>query len=122
MIPENYEKIHQIARVCHEANRAYCVSIGDTSQVSWDEAPDWQKKSAINGVIFHLINPKSVPEDSHVNWLKEKLADGWKYGVIKDVEKKEHPCCVEYENLPKSQKLKDELYTSIIKAFLNQDM
>lgn len=27
--------VEDIARVCHEVNRAYCRSIGDDSQVSW---------------------------------------------------------------------------------------
>lgn len=30
--------IEQIARVCHEVNRAYCESMGDTSQVPWEDA------------------------------------------------------------------------------------
>ena len=44
----------QIASICHEANRAYCLSIGDESQPEWATAPDWQRVSAINGVRFHL--------------------------------------------------------------------
>lgn len=44
----------QIARIAHETNRAYCESIGDNSQPPWQDAPDWQKLSAINGVKFHL--------------------------------------------------------------------
>lgn len=44
-----------IAKVCHEANRAYCAGIGDHSQKSWEESPDWQRTSAINGVKFHAL-------------------------------------------------------------------
>ena len=39
-----------IAKVAHEINLAYCESIGDNSQPTWELAPDWQKSSAINGV------------------------------------------------------------------------
>ena len=46
--------VNEIARVCHEANRAYCINLGDTSQSSWDEAPEWQRISANTGVNFHL--------------------------------------------------------------------
>lgn len=38
--------IEKIAACCHEANRAYCRGLGDDSQVSWFDAPVWQKKSA----------------------------------------------------------------------------
>ena len=66
--------VQSIARVCHEANRAYCQSIGDNSQPDWDSAPDWQKQSAENGVRFHLENPNAAPSHSHDEWLKEKQA------------------------------------------------
>ena len=109
-------QVEQIAKVCHEANRAYCESIGDNSQPTWENAPDWQKKSAITGVQYHLDNPNSKPEDSHNSWLKEKEADGWKYGEVKNPETKEHPCYVPYEQLPIEQQKKDYLFLGIVRA------
>ena len=106
--------VEQIAQVCHEANRAYCRTIGDFSQPSWDDAPDWQKLSAINGVRYHLENPDVTPEDSHVNWMKEKLEAGWKYGPVKDPETKEHPCMKPYGQLPEEQRQKDALFMAIV--------
>ncbi len=105
-----------IAQVCHEANRAYCKTIGDFSQPSWDDAPDWQKTSAINGVNFHLDNPDASPSQSHDNWTAEKVAAGWKYGPVKNPETKEHPCCVPYDELPLEQRLKDRLFISVVHA------
>lgn len=105
-----------IAKACHEANKAYCQSIGDTSQVPWDSAPDWQKESAIKGVLFRLRNPDSTPEDLHNSWCEEKLANGWMYGEVKDAEKKTHPCLVGYTSLPKEQRFKDELFGAIVNA------
>lgn len=29
-----------VAQIAHEINKAYCESIGDTSQPSWEEAPE----------------------------------------------------------------------------------
>ena len=106
----------QIARICHEVNRAYCNSIGDTSQPSWEDAPDWQKASAVNGVEFHLNND-TTPEQSHENWMREKEADGWVYGPTKDPEKKEHPCMVPYDQLPLEQRTKDYLFKAIVDCF-----
>ena len=110
------EEIINIAKVCHEANKSYCETIGDFSQVSWDEAPQWQKDSAIIGVRFHLGDPNSKPEDSHVSWSKEKIEQGWIYGEVKDPEKKTHPCLVPYNKLPKEQQLKDHLFLSIVRS------
>ena len=106
----------QIAQVAHETNRAYCQTIGDNSQPTWEDAPDWQKESAINGVNFHIANPDAGCSASHENWLKEKYADGWKYGEIKDPGKKEHPCCVSYEELPVEQRVKDALFVGVVRA------
>ncbi|MGI8908148.1 MAG: hypothetical protein ACR2IE_16875 [Candidatus Sumerlaeaceae bacterium] len=75
-----------------ETNRAYCSTIGDDSQASWADPPDWQKNSAIEGVKFHLANPQSSASASHDSWLKVKEADRWRYGPLKDADKKEHPC------------------------------
>ena len=107
----------QIAKTCHEVNRAYCQSIGDNSQPAWSDAPEWQRTSAINGVGYHLSNPDSKPEDSHNSWLEEKKRTGWKYGPVKDPEKKEHPCFVPYDELPPEQQVKDALFLGVVRSF-----
>lgn len=103
-----------IAMMCHAINAAYCQSMGDDSQPTWDDAPDWQRNSAIAGVEMHLANPDATPEQSHESWYKQKEAEGWKYGDVKDVEKKEHPCFLPYEELPDEQKAKDYLFRTTV--------
>lgn len=115
-------KVEQIAKVAHEVNKAFCESIGDTSQPSWNDAPEWQKSSAINGVNFHLNNPDASPSASHESWLKQKEEEGWKYGAIKNPEAKEHPCFIPYDQLPVEQRSKDYLFKQVIhslKEFLD---
>jgi hypothetical protein len=108
--------IGQIAKVCHQANKAFCESIGDSSQVDWVNAPEWQRKSAVDGVVFLLENPDAGDSALHDNWAKDKLADGWKYGPVKNAEKKEHPCLVPFYSLPQEQQAKDALFRSIVNA------
>jgi len=103
-----------IARVCHEVNRAYCESLGDTSQVAWDEAPDWQKTSLMNGVVAKIQNPDMTPEESHQSWYDEKEQAGWRYGVMKNAETKEHPCMVQYDHMPTDLRSKDHLFGAIV--------
>lgn len=106
------------ARASHEANKAYCESIGDTSQPSWDDAPDWQTASALNGVEFVLNNPYASSSSSHNSWLAEKERDGWVYGPVKDADKKTHPCFVPYSDLPKEQQFKDALFQAVVRGVL----
>lgn len=117
---EQIEFIQGIARVAHQVNKAYCESIGDTTQLNWEDAPEWQKISVINGVIFHLNNPNANPSDSHDNWFKEKKEQGWVYGPEKDEDAKTHPCMVPYHHLPQEQKSKDYIFRGVVKSFLVQ--
>lgn len=105
-----------IARVCHEANAAYCLALGDTSQKHWDEAPEWQRASAVAGVEFLLANPNAGPADSHKSWLKDKIANGWTLAPVKDATAKTHPCMVEYNDLPLEQRFKDALFVRIVRT------
>jgi len=113
--------IRDVAKVCHEANRAYCDVLEDYSQNPWHVAPDWQKKSAIDGVINILADLRAgrvaSPSRSHENWMRDKEADGWTYGPVKSVLMKHHPCFVPYDSLPPHQKAKDHLFISIVTAF-----
>lgn len=110
------KQVEQIARVCHEANRAYCHTLGDSSQLSWEDAPEWQKASAIAGVKFRLSNPDTGPEASHQSWSNLKYSEGWTYGEKKDSMAKTHPCLVSFDKLPVDQQKKDHLFLSIVKA------
>ena len=108
-----------IARVCHEANRAYCEALGDLSQPSqppWDEAPDWQVDSAIKGVQVRLENLDAPISAQHESWCADKMAEGWKWGEVKDPAKKEHPCLVPYDELPPELQVKDRLFVGIVRA------
>lgn len=106
----------RIAYVCHEANRAYCEAIGDTTQKPWGEAEKWQRDSAIAGVVFAIINPNAPASAQHDSWLADKVKDGWRYGPVKDASKKEHPCIVPYAELPDAQQRKDALFKAIVAA------
>jgi hypothetical protein len=107
-------KKEDIAKVCHEVNKAYCEAQGDLSQLTWEDAPSWQVVSAINGVTFILANPDIDASASHENWMKKKLSQGWKYGETKDANQKTHPCLVPYVELPVEQQIKDHIFRSIV--------
>jgi len=108
-------RIEEIAIICHEVNRAYCLAIGDPVPPAWDDAPEWQRASVRMGVDLHMMGDFG-PEASHLSWMKTKLSEGWTYGPVKDVDKKTHPCLVSYENLPKEQQAKDHIFRAIVRS------
>jgi hypothetical protein len=106
----------EIARVCHEVNRAYCLAIGDASQVPWEEAQEWQRWSAVTGVEIARANPSLGPDEIHQEWLETKREQGWKHGPVKDPEKREHPSFVPFDDLPPAEKAKDYIFLAVVRA------
>jgi len=113
-IMDDKKIVEACARAAHEVNRAYCLAMGDESQPPWESAPEWQRASALKGVAGAIAG--NTPERSHEGWLAEKAATGWKYGPVKDPEKKEHPCFVPYAELPPAQRHKDLLFVTVVKT------
>lgn len=104
-----------IARVCHEANRALQIEQDDESipvSPHWDHLDEETQESVIEGVEGVLLG--KTPEESHEQWCLFKLKHGWTYGPTKDLEAKTHPCLVPYSELPSTQRLKDDLFASIV--------
>ena len=108
--------IEDIARVTYNVNRAYCEALGDFSFAPWEYAEEWQKAANRAGVEFHLANPDAQPNASHESWAAQKFADGWSYGSVKDPEKKQHPCLIPFEHLPRDQQAKDFLFKAVVES------
>lgn len=109
----------EIAKVCHEVNRAYCKATGDEfGHISWEASPDQQRDSAIAGVRLHRENPNTTPEQSHDAWFRLKKEEGWTYGPFKISAEKIHPCMVEYEKLSADQRVKGVLFKAVCRALL----
>lgn len=107
----------EIARVCHEANRALQF-LNDDPAVGvappWEETSTETQLSVIDGVYGILAD--KTPEQSHDNWCDFKRQHGWVYGPVKDEGAKTHPCLVPYDELSPGDRVKDALFSNIVKA------
>ncbi|MGI5293166.1 RyR domain-containing protein [Nonomuraea polychroma] len=106
--------VDRVAQVCHEANRVLQIAAGEEPLPHWDDAPEWQRDSAAEGVMRALAG--ATPQALHEEWCKTKLAAGWTYGPVKDGDAKTHPCLVSYEALPEAQRIKDHMFHAIVRA------
>lgn len=116
----NNKDLEHIASVAHEANRAFCKTLGDTNHRSWEEATEWQRQASLDMVKNIIENPDITAEQTHEQWMKFKLDTGWSYGITKDENKKLHPSLVPYAELPRDEKLKDHLFRSVVIALLQE--
>lgn len=105
----------QIAEVCHNANRSLQHLLNDPVSPEWHETDFETRQSATEGVM--LAQDGKSPEQLHESWVEFKLKHGWSYSAEpKNVETKTHPCLVPYGELPVEQRMKDELFFSIVRA------
>ena len=105
----------EIARVCHEANRALQIIQADPGiavSEPWLDLDEESRRSIIFGVEGVLAG--NDPEESHQAWVEFKLAHGWTLGDVKDLEAKTHPLLVPYDQLPEAARKKDELFIAIV--------
>lgn len=114
--------ITEIAEVAHTAVARYNHLLGDTNFPEWRDAPEWQKASAIDGVLFHVRHPYAGPEASHENWLRVKRKNGWVWGEVKDEILRTHPCIMPFNQLPPEQQAKDWLFKGIVDSFIAQGL
>lgn len=47
---------------------------------------------------------EKMAENTHDLWAKNRMAEGWKYGPVRDDAKKTNPCLVPYSELPEKEK------------------
>lgn len=113
--------IEQAAKAAHEAIREFNEAINDFSVKPWDDAAENIKKSAIDGVKYLIANPEATGKDMHDNWVKFKKADGWVYGEIKDASKKTHPSMRPYDQLDARERMKDDIFVSMVKAHIHSE-
>jgi len=110
------ETILLIAETCHEANRVVQRALNEPVSPAWTDADLETRGSAVDGVVSALRNG-STPEQSHENWIAYKLEHGWRYGETKSNRDKTHPCLVPYDQLPVEQRMKDGIFTDIVRRF-----
>ena len=47
---------------------------------------------------------EELSRNVHEVWASGRVAAGWKYGPVRDEDKKEHPCLIPYEDLSEEEK------------------
>ena len=57
-----------------------------------------QLSDELNGLV------EAMAKNVHDVWAQSRIEQGWTYGPERNDERKEHPCLVEYEQLPDSER------------------
>jgi hypothetical protein len=109
----------EIARVCHEANRALQMIQADGAvpvATPWNGLTPEARASVIDGVLFRIEHPECTAERSHQNWCDFKVANGWTVGPVTDETLRQHPLLIPYSELPEVHRAKDAMFIAIVDA------
>lgn len=50
---------------------------------------------------------EQLAENAHDLWARQRLAEGWRWGPVRDDAHKRHPCLIPYADLPETEKAYD---------------
>ena len=77
-------------------------------------------KKGFRPVVLHLDEEEieTMSQVEHLRWSWEKRLNGWRFGKVKDIDKKTHPSLIPYYLLSESEKEKDRELVKLIPAFL----
>jgi hypothetical protein len=92
--------------------------IGEPGAITWDQATTAQRIASMRGVTAHIKNPFMTPKQAHDAWVEDRRNEGWVWGIDKNDALKTHPWLVPWNQLPPIQRVKDSLFSSTVRAFL----
>jgi hypothetical protein len=107
--------VDEIAAMCHQAHREYCILLGDYTNRGWEHSQEEVKDSLRAAITFHIDHPETTFQEIHGRWLADRLSQGWNHGRIKNPLTKEHPDLVSYNDLSTRAKFKDRLFMAIVR-------
>lgn len=111
-----YEKI---ASIVHSVTMRFPRSDGSYPE-SWGNIPyDAQKQAAFAVERLDKVPIHRTPEELHQLWCELNERQGWVYGEKWCPINKTHPCMIPYEQLSDAQKLKDEIWGTLVPLLLS---
>ena len=113
------DKVEIIARLVHEAVRAYQIVLSESPSAAWDQARDWERSPTMAGVRCRIDNPNAPASRQHDQWMTERVGAGWKLGSVKDATLKIHPCLIPHAMLSETERRKDQLFAVVVRALID---
>jgi RyR domain len=106
---------HQLARLCHEADRVLCCMQGDARVSPWETLDEEIQDEVVAAVREVLEHPELTDEARHARWLRQRRDAGWSYGPVRSIPSKTDPALLEYDALPSERRLRRTLFGAIVR-------
>ncbi len=111
--------VDKIAHVSYTAMREWSIITRQPIASPWDELSEDYKDHMRMVVARSFVNME-VPtgKQLHDNCLKEALESGWTYAEKVNRKAKQHPDIRSWQALSIDQRIKEHIFSGIMKAFL----
>lgn len=116
-MPAPLKLISRLAQAVSEANSVYRQYATNEPGRPWMTMTNDEQRELVLAVGRTLELRTDTPEACHVEWMKVREAEGWKYGEVLNPEAKESPYMMPWDQLIPEGKAKAELYLAILKPF-----
>lgn len=80
----------------------------------WEKRDDAFRNQMTNYVESLRGKVLPTPEEAHDSWWRKYEEMGWKYGEVRDTVAKTHPDMVSFNELPKDEQDKDEIFLALV--------
>jgi len=99
----------------YEAARLEAIASGRSIvPEKWEKRDEAFRKQFTDCVEGLRGNPIPTPEEAHNSWWRKYKEMGWKYGEVRDPVAKTHPDMVPFNELPKDERDKDEIFLALV--------
>jgi len=109
---------HEVGRIVHEGQRAFCCATGDPYHVEWDNVSGTRYNNTMLDVLWMSNNPYLTAKELHVLWMDYRTSLGWSYGEKRSDALKQHPCLLPWNDLDSIERCKISLLRSTLFALL----
>jgi hypothetical protein len=107
----------QIAKVCHEVNRAYCQALGDNSQPPWKNASALKKSNTLQAVRNYILSISAETEKSRASAEAQEIVESWVNGPEK------YPdlgVTTRLGVLPPELQAREDMFVAVVRAVLTR--
>lgn len=111
-------KTKRIAKACHAAHNQICKEFGQPV-IPWESKSPEHHETVKNSVKKILNGVIRSPEEAHMNFVFKKREDGWKHGTEYSTKNKTNPRLCDFDQLPKVERLKEEMFFAVASSFKN---
>ena len=91
-----------------DSNRAFAYGIGEKMRaIDCIVVPKTLVELQDSALIFSSDELERLARQEHERWMRDRIADGWSYGEVRDDEGKLHPSLIDYDELSEDEREKD---------------